>query len=86
MVSDFVYGEKNPKLVYKWLMLYTHRNIGSEAGDQRGSDGIGDGCVGTFGFLSRGGYNVKPNKGIEASGCTLHDLLDREVDYSFKTM
>lgn len=66
--------------------VYTHRDIGSEAGDQRGSDGIGDGCVGTLGFFSRGGYDVKPNKGIEASGCTLHDLLDRVVDYSYKTM
>lgn len=85
VVAYFIYGVNNLKLVMVNIP-YTHRDIGSETGDQRGSDGVGDGCVGTLGFLSGGGYDVKPNKGIEASGCTLHDLLGRAVYYSYKTM
>lgn len=78
VVAYFVYGVTNLKLVMVNIP-YTHRDIGSETGDQRGSDGVGDRCVGTLGFLSGGSYDVKPNKGIEASGCTLHDLLGRAV-------
>lgn len=59
--------------------MYTHRNVGSEAGDQRGSDGVRDGGVGTLGFLSSSRYDVKSYKGIEASSCTLHDLLSIHI-------
>lgn len=52
----------------------THRDIGSEAGDKRRSDGIGDGGVGTLGLLSCCSNDVKSNEGIEAGGCSLHHL------------
>jgi len=58
--------------VYVWGG--THRDVGSEAGDERGGDGVGDGGVGTLGLLSCCSNNVKPNEGVEASGCTLHHL------------
>ena len=54
--------------------MYTHRHVGSEAGDQGSSDSVWNGGVGALGFLSCGGNDVKPNEGVEAGGCTLHDL------------
>lgn len=55
----------------------THRDVGSEAGDERGSDGIGDGGVWTLGLLSCCSNDVKSNKGIETGGCALHHLEQR---------
>lgn len=55
----------------------THRDIGSEAGDERGSDGIGDRGVGTLGLFPRSSNDVKPDKGIETGSCTLHHLQKR---------
>lgn len=52
----------------------THRDVGSEAGDERGSDGIGDRGVGALGLLSCCSYDVKPDEGIEAGGSSLHHL------------
>lgn len=54
--------------------LATYRDVGCEAGDERGGDGVGDGGVGTLGLLSCGGDDVKANKGIETRRRPLHDL------------
>lgn len=56
------------------VLTVTHRDVGSEAGDERGSDGIGDGGVGTLGLLSCCSNDVKSDEGIETGGRTLHHL------------
>ena len=52
----------------------THGNVCSEASDEGGSDGVGDGGVGTLGLLSRCGDDVKSDEGVETGGCSLHHL------------
>lgn len=56
------------------VAVVTHRDVGGEAGDERGGDGVGDGGVRTLGLLSRRSDDVESNKGVEAGGRSLHHL------------
>lgn len=65
----------------------THRDVGGEAGDEGGSDGVGDGGVGTLCLLSRCGNYVKSDEGVETGGCSLHHLEEaREMMAHIKNM
>lgn len=66
--------------IYSWCLCIsavcevTHRDVGGEAGDEWGRDGIGDRGVGTLGLFSGCSDDVKSNKGVETGGCSLHHL------------
>lgn len=56
------------------LITEIYRDVGSEAGKQRGSDGVRDGGVGVSGLLTCSGNDVKANEGVKAGGGALHHL------------
>lgn len=72
--------------MFKDEHLWTDRDVGGEAGDQRGSDGVRDGCVGIFRLLSSCCDDVKPNEGVETRSCTFHDLDTEKLQKLLKTL
>lgn len=56
------------------LIIEMYRDIGSEAGEQRGGNGVRDGGVGVPGLLPCSGDDVKANEGVKTGGGALHHL------------